>query len=246
MTGGSGNTATVAITGAAGGLGRAIVAHLAHHDTRVIAVVHRTPEEELTGADQVLVADLEDHEQASSVLAEADLHEGRLDGLVNVAAVQPVQPFQRITAGQWISMMAVNLNAAHLLTAAAAELMDRDGGGGSIVHIGSIEGLQPAPGHAHYAVSKAGLLMHARAAALELGPKGIRVNAVSPGLCHRPGLEQDWPEGVQRWLDNVPLGRLTTGDDVAKACRFLLSDDARFITGANLVVDGGMSTRPTW
>lgn len=239
-------TVTVAVTGAAGGLGRKIVAHLDRCGYRIAAIVHREPDESVSGAAQTVTADLSDPDQASSVLARIDAAPGRLGGLVNVAAIQPTQPFDRITVEQWTSMMSVNLDAAHWLTRSAAAIMRADGGGGSIVHIGSIEGMQPAPGHAHYAVSKAGLLMHARAAALELGPDRIRVNAVSPGLCDRPGLEVQWPEGVERWMAAVPLGRLTTGEDVAKACRFLLSDEAEFITGTNLVVDGGVSARPTW
>jgi NAD(P)-dependent dehydrogenase (short-subunit alcohol dehydrogenase family) len=122
----------------------------------------------------------------------------------------------------------------------------RGAGGGSIIHIASIEGSQPAYGHAHYAASKAAIIMHARAAAIEYGPLGIRVNTVSPGLIARPGLEQDWPEGVGRWLAAAPLGRLGTGMDVANACLFLASPLASWITGHNLVVDGGMSAHPTW
>jgi 3-oxoacyl-[acyl-carrier protein] reductase len=88
--------------------------------------------------------------------------------------------------------------------------------------------------------------MHARAAAIEYGPLGIRVNTVSPGLIARPGLEEDWPEGVGRWLAAAPLGRLGTGMDVANACLFLASPIASWITGHNLVVDGGMSAHPAW
>jgi NAD(P)-dependent dehydrogenase (short-subunit alcohol dehydrogenase family) len=84
--------------------------------------------------------------------------------------------------------------------------------------------------------------MHTRAAALELGPHGIRVNAVSPGLIDREGLERDWPDGVSRYLDAAPLGRLGRPDDVADACLFLASPAARWITGADLVVDGGVLT----
>jgi NAD(P)-dependent dehydrogenase (short-subunit alcohol dehydrogenase family) len=88
--------------------------------------------------------------------------------------------------------------------------------------------------------------MHARAAAQELGRHGIRVNTVSPGLIDRPGLAEDWPDGVNRWTAAVPLGRLGTADDVGDACVFLCSDLARFITGTDLVVDGGVLTNPTW
>ena len=114
------------------------------------------------------------------------------------------------------------------------------------MHIASIEGSRPAVGHAHYAVSKAGLIMHAKAAALELGPIGVRVNAVSPGVLAREGLDDDWPEGIARWVQRAPLGRLGTGEDVAQACAFLLSPESSFITGTDLIVDGGMSACPSW
>ena len=88
--------------------------------------------------------------------------------------------------------------------------------------------------------------MHAKAAALAWGPHGIRVNSVSPGLIDRPGLADDWPEGVERWMAAVPLGRLGTPEDIGDACVFLCSDLARWITGTDLVVDGGILTNPTW
>jgi len=110
------------------------------------------------------------------------------------------------------------------------------------VNIASIEAENPAPGHAHYDAAKAGVLMYTRTAAQELGGQGIRVNAVSPGLIWRKGLEQAWPEGVDAYLRAVPLGRLGLTDDVADACLFLASPAARWITGANLLVDGGVMT----
>jgi NAD(P)-dependent dehydrogenase (short-subunit alcohol dehydrogenase family) len=115
-----------------------------------------------------------------------------------------------------------------------------------ITHIASIEASRPAPAHAHYAVAKAGLVMHARAAALELGPAGIRVNTVSPGLVDRPGLAEAWPEGVASWIAHAPLGRLATAEDIGDACVLLASPAASFITGQDLAVDGGMLATPGW
>jgi 3-oxoacyl-[acyl-carrier protein] reductase len=117
---------------------------------------------------------------------------------------------------------------------------------GSVVAIASIEAVQPAPDHVAYGASKAALVQLVRGAAAELGPRDVRVNAVAPGLIARPGLERDWPEGVERWLAAAPLARLGTPSDVADACLFLASPLARWITGAVLVVDGGVLTRPTW
>ena len=88
--------------------------------------------------------------------------------------------------------------------------------------------------------------MLTRACALEFGSAGIRVNAVSPGLIERAGLRDAWPDGVQRWTERAPLGRLGTPQDVADAVLFLLSPAARWISGANLVVDGGMCAQSRW
>ena len=115
--------------------------------------------------------------------------------------------------------------------------------GGAIVNVASIEALQPAAGHSHYGAAKAAVVAHTRAAALELGPLGIRVNAVAPGLDRPPGDRREWPEGVARWEAACPLGRLGEPADVADACLFLASDAARWITGAVLVVDGGVLAR---
>lgn len=116
---------------------------------------------------------------------------------------------------------------------------------GSITHIASIEATHPAL-HAHYSASKAAVVAHARSAALEYGPYGIRVNTVSPGLIDRAGLAEAWPDGVRRWQQAVPTGRLGRPEDVGDACVFLASPMASWITGHDLVVDGGVSARPTW
>jgi NAD(P)-dependent dehydrogenase (short-subunit alcohol dehydrogenase family) len=118
--------------------------------------------------------------------------------------------------------------------------------GGSITLIASVEGSRPARGHAHYAASKAGVIMLARSAALEYGSAGIRVNAVSPGLVDRDGLAGDWPSGVAAWRRAAPLGRTGTTAEIGDACVFLASPMARWITGHDLVVDGGMSAVPAW
>jgi NAD(P)-dependent dehydrogenase (short-subunit alcohol dehydrogenase family) len=197
------------------------------------------------GRAHVVLADLQDETACERVIRTATDVFGRLDALVNNAGIQPVQDLASMTLDDWRAVVDTNVGATFACTQAAARVMAA-AGGGSITHIASIEGSQPAYGHAHYAASKAAVIMHARAAAIEYGPRGIRVNTVSPGLIHRDGIEETWPDGVGRWLRAAPLGRLGRGSDVADACVFLASPMASFITGHDLVVDGGMSAHPTW
>ncbi|MEM7588336.1 MAG: glucose 1-dehydrogenase [Acidobacteriota bacterium] len=165
----------------------------------------------------------------------------RLDVVINNAGIYPIAGLTEMTGDDWDRSLDANLKSVFLVTAAAARRMIAQARGGAIVNIASIEGTHPAPMHSHYATAKAGVLMHTRSAALELGAHGIRVNSVSPGLIARPDIEQEWPEGVERWRASAPLERLGEPEDVADACLFLASDAARWITGSDLRVDGGIT-----
>lgn len=242
---------TTLVTGASGGIGHgialrfaeagsAVAVHYHRDEASALAVVKRI--QEAGGSAKTFSADLTDDGECRRLVAAAADWTGRLDTLVNNAGVQPLEPLPEMSAESWRAVLDANLTSAFSCTQAAAEVMD----GGSVVHVASIEAANPAPGHAHYSSAKAALVMHARAAALEYGPRGLRVNAVSPGLIGRPGLGDSWPEGVRRWEQAAPLGRLGTPGDVANACLFLASPLAAWITGHNLTVDGGVSARPTW
>ena len=169
---------------------------------------------------------------------------GKLNGLVNNAGIQPVTPYLELSSVDISEMLRVNVQGVMELSGFAAKHMLESGG--SIVNISSIEGLQPALGHSHYATAKAAVLMHTRASALELGKYNIRVNAVAPGLIDREGLWEAWSDGVTRWRKSCPLERLGTPEDVADATLFLISRAARWISGATLIVDGGMLTNNVW
>ena len=240
----------IVVTGAGGGIGGGIARRLMAAGASVVAHTRSSPVDQLVdaGGEPVasVTADLAEPGAADRVVQAALDAGGRIDGLVNNAGIQPVVHFTEMSDAEWTEMIDTNLTAVHRLTRAAAEAMRTQGTGGSIVHISSIEGYHPTDFHGHYATAKAGLLMHARAAAGAYGPHGVRVNSVSPGLIDRPGLADDWPEGVARWHAAVPLGRVGTPEDIGDACVFLCSDLARWITGADLVVDGGVLTRPTW
>ncbi|WP_274426005.1 SDR family NAD(P)-dependent oxidoreductase [Chelativorans sp. YIM 93263] len=249
----SGRTAVV--TGASGGIGSGIAQRFAEAGAKVVCHYHKnraaaealiTSIEETGGTAIVIEADVSTREGAEDLITRAARLFGGVDLLVNNAGHQPVEPLMEISEASWQSMMAVNAGGPFLTTRAFADHLQGQGKGGAVVNIASIEGHQPAPGHAHYAASKAALVMFTKAAALELGPLGIRVNSVSPGLIGREGIEQGWPEGVERWKKAAPLERLGQPDDIADATLFLASDAARWITGTDLVVDGGVSARPTW
>ena len=242
---------TVLVTGASGGVGAGIARRFADAGAAVVAHYHRDRDsaERLVSGLSVrsvaIGADLTDESECTRLVAEAAGWAGSLDAVVNNAGVQPDLALADMSAADWRSVVDTNVTSAFACTQAAAHAMVRTGGG-SITHIASIQAHAPAPGHAHYSASKAALIMHARAAALEYGRSGIRVNTVSPGLVDRPGLADAWPEGVRRWQAAVPLGRLATAADVGDACVFLASPLAGFITGQDICVDGGMTARPPW
>lgn len=243
------------VTGAGGLLGGGIATRFARAGAAVVVHCHRSVERarrvaadigEAGGDALVVAADLERERECRRLVEEAHAWRGRLDALVNNAGVQPVQELPGMTADDWRRLQDANVTSAFCCTQAAAEVMAGQESGGSVTHIASIEGHQPAVGHAHYSASKAALIMHARAAAVEYGPRGVRVNSVSPGLIGHPGLAEAWPEGVERWTRAAPLTRLGRPEDIGSACVFLASDAAEWITGTDLLVDGGVSARSTW
>ncbi|MEV7470587.1 SDR family NAD(P)-dependent oxidoreductase [Streptomyces kronopolitis] len=249
------------VTGASGGLGRGIALRFAAAGAAVVAH-YRTGAEAARalverieadgGSALALRADLSVEEECHRLVTEAAGWRGRLTALVNNAGVQPTQELAEMSLADWRAVADPTVHSVFACTQAAVDVMragpetSGPAGGGSITHIASIEADRPAPRHAHYCAAKAAVVMHARSAALEYGPHGIRVNSVSPGLIDRPGLAEDWPEGVRRWQEAAPAGRLGRPRDVGDACVFLASPMASWITGHDLVVDGGVSARPTW
>jgi len=236
------------VTGASGTIGGGIARRL--HEAGACVVVHGNARPE---AAEALASSLGERASAATGDVERDAAAlcraavelfGSLDVVVNNAGVQPVVAFDDVDGAAAAELLRVNVCGVIAMTREAAALM-RDGG--TVVNISSIEGVQPAFHHSHYAASKAAVIMHTRAAAFELGRRGIRVNCVSPGLIDvENGLEHEWPSGVERWHAAAPLHRLGRPADVADAVLFLASPAARWITGANLVVDGGVLTHNTW
>jgi NAD(P)-dependent dehydrogenase (short-subunit alcohol dehydrogenase family) len=244
--------AVALVTGASGGIGAGVAECFAAAGAAV--VVHHRDAPDRAAAVAAAIgrhgvpvvtarADVTDPAQCAALADVAVDRFGRLDAVVACAGVQPVEPLADLDPASWREVVDVNATGAFATVQAAVPRLAE---GGSITLIASIEGTRPAPGHAHYAASKAAVVMLAKAAALEYGSHGIRVNSVSPGLVDRPGLARDWPGGVRRWQASAPLGRLGDPADVGAACVFLASPMARWITGHDLVVDGGVSVVPGW
>ncbi|QDZ02274.1 glucose 1-dehydrogenase [Nitratireductor mangrovi] len=245
----SGRTAIV--TGASGGIGSGIAKRFGEAGAHVICHYHSNEDAAETVAAGIRSAGGKATASQADVASARDIaalieNAGNADILVNNAGIQPVKSFIDLSESDWGDMMEANLAGPFLLVRAFADALRKSGKGGSVVNIASIEAHNPAPGHGHYATSKAALLMFTKAAAMELGAYGIRVNSISPGLIHRDGIEDGWPEGVERWKKAAALGRLGRPEDIADAALFLASDAARWITGTDIIVDGGVMARPTW
>ncbi|MCB1486105.1 MAG: SDR family oxidoreductase [Bauldia sp.] len=243
------------VTGAHGGIGAGIVRRLAEAGAAV-AIHYRGGREAAEALAAAIAAkggraiavpaeltDLAAVRATFSGIADAL---GPIDILVNNAARQTHSTIADMTVEEWRDMLASNLDGVFHTTRVVTDALVARGAGGAIVNIASIEGLQPALTHGHYATTKAGLIMFTRATALEFGRHGIRANAISPGVIHAEGIEENWPEGVKRWLAAAPLGRMGDDYDVADAVLFLVSPASRFITGANLVIDGGVTATPSF
>ncbi|MCK6627785.1 MAG: glucose 1-dehydrogenase [Anaerolineae bacterium] len=242
----------VIVTGSGGGLGAGIALRFAEAGAAV-GVNYRSSaagaqtvvaQIEAAGGRAIAIrADVTQKAEVEALISQTVEAFSRLDVLINNAGVYPLVNLIEMSEAEWDEVINSNLRSTFLCTQAAAKQMMAQGGGGAIVNIASIEAENPAPMHSHYNAAKGGVVMHTAAAANELGLYGIRVNSVSPGLIWREGIEQAWPDGVERFLKAAPLGRLGMPDDVADACLFLASPAARWITGANLRVDGGVMTK---
>jgi 3-oxoacyl-[acyl-carrier protein] reductase len=234
------------VTGASRGIGRAIARTLAKQGATVVAVARgenaRAVAEEITAAGgraEFATVDVAEPASADEAVGGVMARHGRIDILVNNAGITRDQLMLRLKREDWDAVIATNLTAAFALTQAALKPMIRQRSG-RIISISSVVGQAGNAGQANYAASKAGLIGFSKAVALEVASRGITVNVVAPGL-----IETDMTKGMTEqargeWQGRIPLKRLGTAEDVAAAVCFLASNEASYITGQVLAVNGGM------
>ncbi len=227
------------VTGGSRGIGRAIAVELARAGAQVV-VGYRSgaSEAEAVAAEiggRALQADVSDPEQAAHLVEEA----GELDILVNNAGLTRDGLIARMPDEDWRVVIDTNLGGVfHTCRAAARGMMRRRGG--AVVNLTSVVGIHGNPGQTNYAASKAGIIGFTKALARELAPRGVRVNAIAPGYIQTALTEVLPEEAKSAILGSTPLGRMGQPEDVAAAVRFLCSDEASFVTGEVLLVDGGL------
>ena len=238
----------VVVTGGARGLGRAIVRALTARGA-TLAILDRDADGATTAAEQTAAAggnaagfacDVADADSVDAAVAAVTGRFGRVDALVNNAGILPKRTLEEETTQTWDETLAVNLRGPFLCTQKFGAIM-KSQAAGAIVNIASIGGTVPTVGAGAYCASKAGILALTRQTALEWGSLGVRTNAVSPGYMQTPMTADRYAvSGLkEQRAAMVPLGRIAYPEDIAGAVVFLLSDEASYINGHEIVVDGG-------
>jgi 3-oxoacyl-[acyl-carrier protein] reductase len=232
------------IIGAARGIGAGIAERFTEEGARIV-IADRDAAGEATASrlrGHFVRIDIADKSDAERAVAAAVDQYGRLDILVQNAGIYPWTLIENIEPEEWDSVLAVNLRGTYLAARAALVPMKAQGYG-RMIFTSSITGPRvTSPGHGHYSASKAGINGFIKAAALEFASYGITVNGVEPGNILTEGVKEGRsPAFIQSMQDMIPLGRLGSPRDVANAVLFLASDDAAYITGTTIVVDGGQT-----
>lgn len=244
------NGKNAAVTGAAMGIGLGIANRLAEAGANVLIADMNLDAATKTAADLAakhgtkVVAvklDVTADNAGDQLVAETVKAFGSLNILVNNAGIYPTKMMLEMDMPLWDKTLGVNLRGLAFISKAAANQMIKQGGGGAIVNIASIDGIHPSfPGLAAYDASKGGVVMFTKNFALELGPHGIRVNAIAPGGIKTPGVTGGMDMDVEAmFLPHIPLGRMGEPDDIGRVAAFLASPAAGYMTGDVVIVDGG-------
>jgi glucose 1-dehydrogenase len=250
------------VTGANSGIGKGIALALAHAGADVVVNYRSNPE----GAEQVAgearhcgsrvithQADVSDEAQVESLFDRMFEEFGAIDILVNNAGLQQDAPFEQMTLKQWNTVLGVNLTGQFLCARAAVREFKRRGvrkeiscAAGKIICVSSVHEVIPWAGHVNYAASKGGVMLMMKSIAQEVAPYRIRVNSICPGAIRTPINRDAWetPEAYNTLLKLIPYKRIGEVDDIGRVAVFLASDDADYIHGASIFVDGGMTLYP--
>jgi 2-deoxy-D-gluconate 3-dehydrogenase len=246
---------TAIITGGAMGIGLGIARRLAEAGANVVIAdlnetAGNTAAKELNdnGWQAAFIkTDVSDAQQVNSATDFAVKTYGGIDILVNNAGIYPIIPVMQMTASDFEKILSVNLKSVFLFTKSVAEVMIKQGRGGKIINITSIDALHPSSvGLAVYDASKHGLWGFTKNTALELAPNNIQVNAIAPGGIATPGTGVGQPVNpaveaiLKKFLEKIPMKRMGEPDDIGKVALFLASDLSSYMTGSQVVVDGGV------
>lgn len=247
------------VTGGAKGIGQAICYRLAEAGAKVLVADMDEPTAQKTAQElagngwtvEAFKVDVSNEEEVQAMIAACQQRFGSVDILVNNAGIYPPAPLAQMTEEDFERVMHVNLRSVFLTTKHVSEVMKQQGKGGSIINITSIDALHPSMvGLAHYDASKHGVWGFSKNSALELAPHKIWVNAIAPGGIQTPGVEaiqstQKLPTGVdpkqmiEAFLAKIPMHHMGQPDEIGKVALFLASDMSSYMTGEQIVVDGG-------
>ena len=231
------------VTGGSRGIGAEIARELGRAGARVAVNYRSSKEQAETVAHEAkgvaFAGDVADPEQAKALIDAVEGELGDIDILVNNAGITRDTLIARMSDEEWRDVISTNLDGMfHSCRAVARKMLRRRSG--AIVNMSSFVGVHGTPGQTNYAASKGGIIGFTKALAKELGPRGVRVNAIAPGYIETE-LTENLPEEWRGFLlQATPLGRLGAPQDVATAVRFLCSDEAAFVTGEVMLVDGGL------
>ncbi len=240
---------TILITGGSRGIGRAIALELAARGANIAFTYHsraeaaQTVEQELhaLGVEaQSYQADAADFGAAQMVVRQARERFGALYGLVNNAGITRDKLLIMMKEDDWDAVLDTNLKSVFNTSKAMVALLLKQKQGGSILNISSISGVTGMSGQTNYSAAKAGMIGFTKALAKEVASRGITVNALAPGLIETEMTEGLSPEYRAKLLETIPLGRFGSATEIARIAAFLLSEDARYITGQVLCADGGL------
>jgi NAD(P)-dependent dehydrogenase (short-subunit alcohol dehydrogenase family) len=197
-----------------------------------------------------MACDVANDDDLERLVAATIAHFGRIDGLVNNAGVNFAKPFLETTSADWQRVISIDLRAVFFLTQRVCrQMLQQSPRGGSIVNISSVHSVAAYPGAGPYDAAKWGVVGLSKAIAVELALKGIRVNALSPGLINTQiwrdylAATPDAEAALRFWKSNIPIERTIEPEEVGEMAAFLLSQRAQVITGANLLVDGGLTAQ---